>query len=193
MKITRPFSRQPIPKNAKRVFKGVIFDVYQWQQKLFDGTFKTFEKIKRQDTVNVIPITEDGKIVLCEQEQPGSETFVGALGGGIDNNENPLETAKRELLEETGYEAKEFILWDSVQFIDKMDWAIYTFIAKGCKRVSNQTTDAGEKIKLLFLTFDEFLKIVAQKNYRDSEIAIKIFQTLYDPAKLEETRKLFLE
>ncbi len=36
-----------IPPNAKRVFKGIIFDVYQWQQKMFDGSKETFEMLKR--------------------------------------------------------------------------------------------------------------------------------------------------
>ena len=35
-----------VPKQAKRVFKGVIFDVYQWEQEMFDGTKEIFEKLK---------------------------------------------------------------------------------------------------------------------------------------------------
>lgn len=46
MRIERPVSRQPIPDHAKCVFKGVIFDVYQWEQKLYNGTTTTFEKLK---------------------------------------------------------------------------------------------------------------------------------------------------
>ena len=70
MKIKRPVSNQPIPKHAKRVFKGVIFDVYQWKQKMYDGSFKTFEKIKRPDTVIVFPVLDNGKILLTKQSQP---------------------------------------------------------------------------------------------------------------------------
>ena len=191
MQIKRPISRQPIPKTAKLVFKGIIFDIYQWKQKLFDGTYQTFEKSKRQDTVNVIPITTDGKIVLSKQEQPGSEPFIGAFGGGIEDKENPLNAAKRELLEETGFKAKEFIIWNATQFIDKIDWAIYTFIAKDCSVSQEQQTDAGEKIKLIYLTFDEFMDVITQPNYRDSEVALKIFQLSNNPKKLADLRKLF--
>ncbi len=57
MKIIRPESKQPMPANAKRVFKGVVFDTYQWEQDMYDGTKKTFEKLKRPDTVVVFPVS----------------------------------------------------------------------------------------------------------------------------------------
>lgn len=71
MKIERPKSLQPMPENAKRVFKGIIFDVYQWEQEMFDGGKETFEKLKRPNTVVVFPVFPDGRIMLTEQEQPG--------------------------------------------------------------------------------------------------------------------------
>lgn len=110
MNIKRPSSKQPIPANAQKVFKGKLFDIYQWKQELFDGKKVTFEKLKRPDTVNVIPITSNGEIVISEQEQPGTDPFIGCLGGRIDEGEEPLEAAKRELLEETGMEASEYVL-----------------------------------------------------------------------------------
>lgn len=87
MKFQKPTSKQPIPKHAKRVFKGIIFDVYQWKQKLFDGSFTTFEKIKRKSTVMVLPITKDGKIILTQQEQPLEGKFIGAIGGIVDDKD----------------------------------------------------------------------------------------------------------
>ena len=59
-----------IPDNAKLVFKGVIFDVYQWQQELFDGSQATFEALKRPGTVQVIPTVGD-RVLLSYEEQPG--------------------------------------------------------------------------------------------------------------------------
>jgi ADP-ribose pyrophosphatase len=98
MNIKKPISKQPLPKHAKKVFEGIIFDVYQWEQKMFDGTTQTFEKLKRPDTVTVIPITHDGMIMLTKQEQPGKQAFVGAAGGRVDYGEGIIEAAKRELL-----------------------------------------------------------------------------------------------
>jgi hypothetical protein len=63
-------SKTKIPKKARRVFKGVIFDVYHWPQKMFDNSTVTFEMLKRADTLQVIAITPDKKILLLKEQQP---------------------------------------------------------------------------------------------------------------------------
>lgn len=193
MNIQRPISKQPIPDNAKRVFKGVLFDTYQWEQEMFDGTKTTFEKLKRPDTVVVFPVLPDGKIILTEQEQPGKKPFIGATGGRVDEGENILDAAKRELLEESGYEAEEFILWDTQHPTIKIDWVVYTFIAKGLKKVADLHLDAGEKIKLLPVTLDKLVDIATDEhqNFYEKEVQIKFFEAKLYPKKMEELKELF--
>ena len=191
MEISRPKSKQPIPDNAKKVFGGVLFDVYQWEQELFDGTKTLFEKLKRPDTVVVFPVLNDGNILLTEQEQPGKEPFVGATGGRVDSGEDILEAAKRELLEESGYEASEFVLLDAQHPTSKIDWVVYTFIAKGLKKVSDMNLDAGEKITLKPVSLDEFIDIAINKNFVEKEIIPKLYETKLYPEKREELNKLF--
>lgn len=193
MNIKRPKSKQPIPENAKRVFKGVVFDVYQWEQEMFDGTKGIFEKLKRKDTVVVFPVLPNGKIILTEQEQPGSDPFIGATGGRVDEGEDILIAAKRELLEESGYEADEFILWDSQQPTKKIDWVVYTFIAKKLKKVADLNLDAGEKIKLLPLTLDELIDVATNKKtyFAEQEIVCKFLEAKFDPKKKKELEELF--
>jgi ADP-ribose pyrophosphatase len=187
----RPESIQPIPNNAQLVFKGKVFDVYQWEQEMYDGTKQTFEKLKRPDTVVVFAVMDDGKIMLTEQEQPGKAPFIGAAGGRMDEGEDVLTAAKRELLEETGYEASEFILWKAQHPTSKIDWVVYFFIAKGLKKVSDQNLDAGEKIKLKFVDFEELPKIVASDNFSEKEIIVDFLNAELDPSKKEELKKLF--
>lgn len=191
MKIERSKSKQSMPENAKRVFKGVIFDVYQWEQEMYDGTKATFEKLRRPDTVVVFPVLPDGKILLIEEEQPGKGPFTGAPGGRVDEGEEILDAAKRELLEETGYQAEEFILLDSVQPISKIDWRVYTFVAKGVKKVADIKPDAGEKIKLRVSSFDELLHLATSERAGFSEIIFRIFEAKLDPKKMQELRDLF--
>lgn len=191
MEISKPKSKQPIPDNAKKVFGGVLFDVYQWEQELFDGTKTLFEKLKRPDTVVVFPVLDDGKIILTEQEQPGKEPFIGATGGRVDEGEDILEAAKRELLEESGYEASEFVLWDAQHPTSKIDWVVYTFIAKGLKKVSDMNLDAGEKIALKLVSLDEFIEIAINKNFVEKEIIPKLYEAKLHPEKKEELKKLF--
>ncbi len=193
MEIKRPESKQPLPSDATKVFKGVIFDVYQWEQEMFDGTKATFEKLKRPDTVVVFPVLPDGQILLTKQEQPGKKPFIGATGGRVDEGEDILEAAKRELLEESGYEAEEFILWNAQQPTSKIEWAVYTFIAKGLKKVSELDLDAGEKIQLYPVTFEELVNIATDdhESFYEKEVELEFFKAKLNPEKMTALRKLF--
>ncbi len=182
-----------MPPHAQRVFKGIVFDVYQWEQEMYDGTKRTFEKLTRPDTVVVFPVLPDGRIIITEEEQPLKGLFVGAIGGRADEGEDPLAAAKRELLEESGYEAEEFVLADARYASTKIDWAIYTFIAKGIKKVAEMDLDGGEKIKLTPVTFDELIDIITdeKKNFGDKEMLSRFHEAKYDPKKKAELEELF--
>lgn len=164
--------------------------MYQWEQKMFDGTTEIFEKLKRPDTVVVYPVLPDGRIILTEQEQPGKEPFIGATGGRVDEGEEILEAAKRELLEESGYEAEKLILWNAQQPIGKIEWAIYTFVAKGLKKVADIRLDAGEKITLKPVTFDEFVDMGTNERFREKNVILTLCEAKLNADKKEELRKL---
>lgn len=190
MKIKRPESGQKMPQNAKLVHKGVLFDTYQWEQEMFDGTHQTFEQLKRPDTVVVFGILDDGSILLTKQEQPGKPMFIGAAGGRADENENILETARRELAEETGYQAKQYTLWFSEQPFSKIDWAVYVFVAKGLKKIGSQNLDSGERITLYPVSFENFLEEALKPEFSEREIVKFIYEAKIDPLKLRGLKKL---
>lgn len=75
-----------------------------------DGREHKFYCLEAPDWVNVIALTPDGQIVLIEQFRHGTEELTLELPGGMaDENEDPHLAAARELLEETGYAAREVI------------------------------------------------------------------------------------
>lgn len=191
MPIRKPNSKQPIPENAEVVFKGILFDVYQWEQELYDGTKKTFEKLKRPDTVIVLPVLPDGKILLIKEQQPLRDLSLSEIGGRVDEGEDILEAAKRELLEETGYEAKEFISWYVVQSTTKIEHYIYVFIAKGLKKVAEPNPDGGEKIELVPTAFADFINLAMNQDSLGRELRLKVFEAQHNQEKKKELEELF--
>ncbi len=71
MNIERPASKQPMPDHARRVFRGEVFDVYQWEQEMFDGSKAVFEKLIRQDTVIIYTHNTMKPNYLCYTETDG--------------------------------------------------------------------------------------------------------------------------
>ena len=75
-----------------------------------DGRAHDFYVIEAPDWINVLPLTADGEVVLIEQYRHGTgEITLEIPGGMVDAGESPIESAARELLEETGYEAAELV------------------------------------------------------------------------------------
>lgn len=180
-----------LPKNAKLMFKGIIFDVYHWKQKLYDGSTAIFEKLKRADTVVVIAITEDKKLLLIEEEQPGRKRGINAVAGKVEAGETIEEAAKREFLEETGYAIDNLKLWYTNIPEHKIIWTVYTFVARTCKKIQKPTPEPGEKIKVKLFSFDEFVEKVITGEIKSVKLRNKIMEAKLNPTKMTEIKKLF--
>lgn len=181
-----------IPKEAKKVFEGIIFDVYHWKQKMFDGSTATFEALKRPDTIQIIP-AQDGKILLAFEEQPNRVATYTFVGGRVEKGEDQITAAKRELLEETGLESNDWELYKVYDIESKIEWSVYLYFARNCKKVAEPHLDAGEKIEVRAVNFEEFLKITSDEKFWGTEIAIDIFRMKEDKEKLEEFRNKLLQ
>jgi ADP-ribose pyrophosphatase len=110
------------------------------------------------DWVNVIPLTEEGNLLLVRQYRHGTEeTTIEIPGGGVDPaDESPVAAARRELLEETGHAAER---WKDLGFVHPnpaiQSNRCWTFVAEGCRRVAPPRLDPGEDIEIFEAAPDE--------------------------------------
>ena len=171
-----------IPDNARVVFKGVLHEVWQWEQEQFDGSFQTFECVRRRDGLTVLAITKDKKFIINFEEHPGYVEFITFPGGNIEEAQTAILGAQRELLEETGYESDNWELWFRNDILNYrcMEWNNNIFIARGCVKIQEPTVDPGEKIETHFLSFEEFLQITQEDKFRNKEVTEIVRKILDD-------------
>lgn len=111
----------------------------------------------------IFPITEDGKVILAIEPRVFTKETVdmGLPAGYIEKDENPINAAKRELLEETGYMSEEFIHLGSFYQDQGCSGALnHYYIAYNCKKVTEQSLDEGEFIKFILVDIDDLSDLI---------------------------------
>lgn len=169
----------------KKVFQGKIFSVWQWEQELYDGSKKTFEKVTRSDSAAVLGVLPDNRIMLVWDEQPHREGVLTCAGGQVDEGEDPESAATREFFEETGYTVSQLVPWLTWAPAGKISFAVHIFIGKDIKKVAEPQVSSGERTEVRFFTFDEFLALGQDETLRDMRVRITLLEAQLDPKKKE--------
>jgi ADP-ribose pyrophosphatase len=124
-----------------------------------------FFLIDTPDWVNVLPITEDGQVVMVRQYRHGCQRVTLEIPGGlIDAHEtDPAAAAARELREETGYEAARI---ERIGVMNPnpsmMSNRCFAFLATGCRRTGELTLDPGEDIEVVTMPLAELDACIAR-------------------------------
>lgn len=124
--------------------------------------------LKSTDWVNVVALTTDHRLIVVRQYRFGTEEITTEVPGGmIDPGEGHEESARRELLEETGYVS------DSWTYLGNVDPnpAVQTnqmhhWLARDCRLEAEQELDAGEDIEVATLSEDELRAAVSSGEIR---------------------------
>ena len=150
---------------------------------LNDGTKRRIEQITKNhedgDAVVILPITKEGKILIEVQSRPNLIDTNGVAvefpAGMVDLNEDYIDAAKRELMEETGYVSDEF---------EELEWhyqdqgcsnaIIKTFIALNCEKKTDQRLDDDEVLEPLEVTKEELIELFDDKYINDASSKIAI-------------------
>ena len=128
------------------------------------GVEHDFIVLQMREWVNVIAVTRQARIVIIEQYRHGTqEVGVEIPGGVVDPGDSELEqAARRELLEETGYEAEEFVCIGKVTANPAIqDNRCHTFVALGAHAVGEARLEAGEDIAVGEVGIDEVGELIA--------------------------------
>ena len=159
------------PLSSELVFDGKLLKVRRDVVRLPDGGQATREYIRHPGAVAVVPLFDDGSLLLERQfRYPHAREFIEVPAGKLEPNEPQLETAKRELLEETGYAAAEWQHLGTIHTaIAYTDEAIGLYLAKKLAKAGTPQLDAGEFVETLIVPFDEALAMVRDGRITDAK------------------------
>lgn len=131
--------------------------------------------------VNVIAITEYGKFVMVRQYRHGLGIISTELCAGVvEDGEEPLQAAKRELSEETGFTGGQWELQCVISGNPSTSNNLsYCYLAKGVTQTCNQHLDSTEDIEVLLMTRDELLDLMMADEMKQALMLAPLWRYFY--------------
>lgn len=156
------------------------------KSEVYDCTLNNGETIRREKMIKgnndgsaavILPITKEKNVVLTVEPRVFTKRTVGVgiPAGYIEPKELGIDAAKRELLEETGYKAKNvFYLGGFYQDMGVSSAFNQIYLATDCEKVSEQNLDDGEFVKYFECTYDEALELIDMEYIQGSNALLAL-------------------
>ncbi|MGA4719550.1 NUDIX hydrolase [Fictibacillus nanhaiensis] len=162
--------------SKEQIYSGKVIDLYIEEVELPNKKTGKREVVKHPGAVAVLAVTDEGKMLMVEQfRKPLEKTIIEIPAGKLEKGEDPLECAKRELLEETGFacESMESIgsFYTSPGFADEL---IHLYYTNTLTKQGNQMTDEDEFLNVLELSVDEAKELMREEKIHDAKTAYSV-------------------
>jgi len=163
--------------SSEKIYSGKIIDLRKDVVRLENGAEATREVVEHNGAVCVVAVDENNMVYMVKQYRyPFKQVLLEVPAGKIDAGETPLEAAKRELEEEVGMRASEFIamgeFYPSVAFLNEI---IYMYIAKGLTP-SMQNLDEDEFLKIEKLALGDVCDRIMSGEVKDGKTIASILK-----------------
>ncbi|HKM28243.1 MAG TPA: NUDIX hydrolase [Anaerovoracaceae bacterium] len=160
--------------SSEMIYEGHILNLRKDKVTVINGT-SVREVIEHNGGAVLAAVTEDGKMIMVEQfRKPLERVVLEVPAGKIDPGEEPLETAKRELKEETGYTA------DNVEFLTRIypsvgysEEALYLYLCTGLTPGETDFDD-NEALDIKAYDLDQLVDMVMSGKIQDAKSAVAI-------------------
>ena len=164
--------------SSETIAQGGMLTVKRDQVTLPNGGKSQREYIVHPGAVIVVPLLDNGNLLLERQFRYAlNHVFIELPAGKIDAGEVPLTTGERELLEETGYSASDWVsLGLQHPCIGYSNEVIYTYLARGLT-LGNHQRDDDEAMELFEMSLEDCLAAVQSGEITDGKTIIALFHT----------------
>src|SRR4029453_3503642 len=147
---------------------------------LGNGKFLDATIFEFRSWANVVALTKNKEVVLIQQYRHGVRDVLWEFQGGVvEDVEDPLEGAKRELLEETGYRAAKMI--EVVRLYPNpalQTNTLFGYLALDAERVTDQSLDGGEDIEVHLMPFDDLIEMAKHGHFTHALMSAVLFSVL---------------
>lgn len=169
-------SLSEVQLTSEKVFDGKLLQVYRDKIALPNGQTSAREYIRHPGAVVILAMTDDAQIVLERQYRyPLQREFIELPAGKIDAGEDDLSCAKRELMEETGYAAREWqyvtTLYPCIGYADER---LVFFLARGLTQVGH-ARDEDEFLEIFHLPVPEALNRIQSGEISEAKTVAGLF------------------
>ena len=168
------------PKVLKQrlFYQGRKFNFEVANLRLANGFEADWESIRHPGGALAVPVTPEGKLVLVRQYRfPVGTSLVEFPAGTVETNEDPAQTIKREIEEETGYRAKSWkFLGKFVLAPGYSDEYIYTFLASDLEKLPiPPAQDIDEDIEVILMSVSELEEAILNGEHIDAKSISSFF------------------
>ena len=159
-----------------RMYQGAIVDVYRDYMQFSNGNTEEWDYIHHRGAAAVVPVTDDGRIIMVRQYRNALERFTLQIpAGALDDPEEPgINCSARELEEETGYRSENLewliTLRTTVAFCNER---IEVYVAKNLVP-SKQHLDPNEFVNVELHTVEELKQMIFDGEIEDSKTVASI-------------------
>lgn len=162
------------------------FDVVNESVRLPDGTETEYDYLSEPASVCILPLTPDDDVVcIKEWRQAVDRVTYGLPVGGTEPDDDDLDAAaRRELAEETGYEADRLDPLVTIEPANGIaDAVLHVFVARGCQPTGEQQLDHNESIRVSPTPFSTLLEAVGDGEIRDGRTVLAVsYYQLFETA-----------
>ncbi|NBC26392.1 MAG: NUDIX domain-containing protein [Bacteroidetes bacterium] len=161
--------------SSRQVYDGPLLKVFVDDVRLPDGSTSSRDWINHPGASSVVPVFEDGTIMLLKQYRyPPKKIFIEVPAGKLDEGETPRATAKRELLEETGIRCSSISgagsFYPAIGYADE---EIFVFVAWGLTEEA-KNVDTDEFVLNFRVSFSQALRMIESGEISDAKTICSI-------------------
>ncbi len=156
--------------SINNIYQNRVFRLDRENVTLENEVTVNIDLIRHPGAAAMVAVSDDGKVILLQQYRHAIGDYIWEIPAGtLEPDENPLECAKRELIEESGFSASN---WQKLGEITPVpgysDERIHLFLATGLSP-AQQNLDQGEILKVRHIEFTDAIKMIHEQKIQDAK------------------------